>query len=943
MRTHSAGERALLGARYDLFLRVEAANANGTMIDLSTWCETVDVEADLDNGASRCTIALARESGSGGTQSLAPFMGASVLNRDNAAAYAPLLHPNRTVRVSTAVCLPGVGPGVGDWRVLFNGYTDDVQSGASPVTVSCRDNVKPLLDTHIEVPRSYGAVAPGVDAATVMQSIINDNVANPPALVLGPQGSPSWSLLTYLQDTVRVYEAIRALALQIGWDVRMRWSGATELLTLYQPARTKTVADFSLGPNEYVALPSLSINDDTIRNYVEVSYTDAITGIVSTVAAFDPASITAFGRRYMRIAESASSNIDSSAEAQAMADAALADLAFPRAAQEVEATYFWPVELGDLVSFAPNGVHYDSTQLLAVASFRHHLEHGSGTTTLRTSGKPAGAYAAWIAMSRPDPSGLLPGVPEFLDLAPPQELTASGIIVGWRLAGRVDLDTQAVIVSKSASLSIVTTTPTAVQVVNGAVTEYWLDVVPGGFFTIDTLLVQGGAGTVNLTPASIYNPLAVVPPPRGGTLGLTVVRVLSRAPETSITWTEPTITTRGVTLSTRPSTAIIHYRFAPVPIPAAAPWVIAPTPGTVSFLLDISAATIGLEYFAVSVDGVSEEIHLIRFDQNDLPVLDISVVESTPNVVTVTLAPDDDVVRWELYVKRGGIPTVTGAYPWDMDPAYLKYSGNRDKTQVAFAAGGNGVPGVDTWWFVALCFDKLGRRGADPSGFGLLVRGTSGPNTVGGISGASAVLSVEGPTTFIDVVWLNNSVVEAASSARFSVKVYENAVLVATQPAKTDHLGTDSIAAKGGWHRPCNPSSVGVGSYFTFDYDLELYDTGALVGRAAAQLQGWFLSAGFGSPPSGTPPVAVVSFAPPPSAAFDRLATWSTAATELELEWQSSTDNFATFSIVTNVILTPSTSDHILTGMLPGRSARTRSRYINGYGAGAWGAYSNVV
>ena len=99
----------------------------------------------------------------------------------------------------------------------------------------------------------------------------------------------------------------------------------------------------------------------------------------------------------MQIAEQSSSEIDDIAEANKMADAALADLKEPLADMTVSMPFFWPTELGDLYRFTANGHHFDTDQARAVVGFRHSLANrGVPTTQLELRGSTAGAHTAWI-------------------------------------------------------------------------------------------------------------------------------------------------------------------------------------------------------------------------------------------------------------------------------------------------------------------------------------------------------------------------------------------------------------------------------------------------------------------------------------------------------------------------------------------------------------------
>src|SRR5690606_16812904 len=126
-----------------------------------------------------------------------------------------------------------------------------------------------------------------------------------------------------------------------------------------------------------------------------------------TVVAEDPVSIARYGRRWMKIIEADDSPIDTEAEAQAMANAAVSDIAWPEAEQQIEALYFPAAEIGDLYRFRANGVHYDRDHDWAVASVRHFLALDRQRTTIRTRGKPAGMYRQWFRASSLPPSVVL--------------------------------------------------------------------------------------------------------------------------------------------------------------------------------------------------------------------------------------------------------------------------------------------------------------------------------------------------------------------------------------------------------------------------------------------------------------------------------------------------------------------------------------------------------
>jgi len=219
-----------------------------------------------------------------------------------------------------------------------------------------------------------------------------------------PPAPPSWWIHSYRQERVPVLDAMRNIAIQVGWDVRMRWSQdwLDYIMTAWQPERAKTVSDFVFGTSDYLDVRSLKLAIQGIRNVVQVIFSDSLAlaangvdALRRTVRVEDGASISKYGRRFCEIAEASTSQVDLETTATLEANAVLSDLSEPTAEQEIECQYLWAVELGDLYEFEPNGVHYSASQKLAVVAFRHELSSGFGRTTITCRGKPSGGHLAW--------------------------------------------------------------------------------------------------------------------------------------------------------------------------------------------------------------------------------------------------------------------------------------------------------------------------------------------------------------------------------------------------------------------------------------------------------------------------------------------------------------------------------------------------------------------
>jgi hypothetical protein len=397
------GERAVLaGAHINVYAKLEIQDSDGTWRDLTNlsgqdWLDRWTVDESVDDPVARASFVLRREIGA---LSLAPMMQTSLINRNAALAYVPLLTPPNLMRLSTATVANGVAPIAGNYHEIFRGPITNVDPSNPDdgITVQCLDQGHLLQNVMIEEERQY-STSGGSPVQNVMQDIMDDWL--PTAFSLITPVSPGWDITKYTQAKVNVLQAISDLAAQIGWDIRYVYQAATDIaeLRFFQPDRTRAVADWTFGPDEYTRLPMSDVNDLDVRNAARVNYVDA-TGTKQTVLRESLTSIAIFGRRYMEITEDDSSNIDTAVEANAMGDAAIADLGIPIMEHQIETLHFWPLQLNDLCTFLANGVQYSADQTLAAIAFRHDGAGGHATTTISCRGKPAGAYRKWLRKSK---------------------------------------------------------------------------------------------------------------------------------------------------------------------------------------------------------------------------------------------------------------------------------------------------------------------------------------------------------------------------------------------------------------------------------------------------------------------------------------------------------------------------------------------------------------
>ena len=176
---------------------------------------------------------------------------------------------------------------------------------------------------------------------------------------------------------------------------------------MWDPDRAKFTADELIEEDDYLDITQLSRGVTRIRNICKVSYHD-ITQTpnadgeypIQTATAADASSQTKYGVRFCAIQDTP--QIDTLAEAQALADAVVADLSEPEALATITFPYRRTIDIEDLLQLQPNGIHFTSAQLLSIVGYRHQADQNGGfTTTVQVRGKPASRYKKWFKRIRP--------------------------------------------------------------------------------------------------------------------------------------------------------------------------------------------------------------------------------------------------------------------------------------------------------------------------------------------------------------------------------------------------------------------------------------------------------------------------------------------------------------------------------------------------------------
>lgn len=274
---------------------------------------------------------------------------------------------------------------------------------------------------YIGVPASGG-----YPVQQVMQNLLDDNRGiGDSAVTLYTPTSPSWSIFEFLQQRSFTLDALKTLANQIGWDVRPIWrSGTSQFeLTLYAPERDSPTVVHTFAPRDYEELKGLALNILEIRNHWFIWYPDSAdlwpdgTPKRKQVEVKDDDSIDKYGDLIAEIQEDQTGLINTSTEANRLANAALSDSAEPTAAISAQLTRAFPwVELNDYYTFSANpAAGFDGDTSLAVTGFKETTEFGtdgkgSVKTSLTCRGKPTIGAKTHIKKTE-HPNQKLPAVP----------------------------------------------------------------------------------------------------------------------------------------------------------------------------------------------------------------------------------------------------------------------------------------------------------------------------------------------------------------------------------------------------------------------------------------------------------------------------------------------------------------------------------------------------
>lgn len=387
----------LQGESRETHWRLLIEDADGTMRDYADqggvdWRDSAEWGKTVDSVMADGVVELAREAGG---LSLAPMVDGSSLNRNAAGGTAPAIDMGRALEIWVQVTAGGAAAVEADWVLVYDAIIQKVD-WAKTLKLSTLDRSS-LLNKIIRTDTTYGTPG-GTAVETVMQQVIDDNLGVG-VFTLQVPTSPGFMVTEYPHgDGTLVGKTVR----QALDDLSAAFAGYVDYraaLTLIVPDRTEPTAvsaDATIGPEHYKAIPKLDVDLDAIRNVVRVTFRNVATGEVEFVEVTHAGSIAAYDEQFIGITEGDTSPIDTTPEATDMANDVLSDLAVQRVQQQVQDWFFYPVELGDHITWKANGKHYDTDQHWAVTGYRHRLSRTARETTFDVRGAASGGYRRWI-------------------------------------------------------------------------------------------------------------------------------------------------------------------------------------------------------------------------------------------------------------------------------------------------------------------------------------------------------------------------------------------------------------------------------------------------------------------------------------------------------------------------------------------------------------------
>lgn len=398
MRTVTSAQLAALRAAHRIEdLRVWIADVDSTLVDRTAQVLDVEWGSTADQHAVTASITLQLATAD---ESLAPRMSAT-----------PPIESAREVVIEVVVAEADATVTSSDWVEVFRGYVDEWADGGlrGELMLTCLDGWYVLQETDIEVPFEYGSEE-GEPIDEVLQQYL-DETLGVDAPTLAVAGLPTTVVYEGVQQPGKLTQALQRLLDLDGWDLRYRRNQADDgwEFVYFEPPRTTTEPLVSFDAHHY---GEISEHRSSLRDVRTVCTVDWAEG-EDLVVVEDTAAIAALkamghptGRKVLAVDATRDQQFQSAEMAGRLGDAVVADLSQPLVTATVDlGRVWWPVEIGDLYEFAPDGVHYSEPVVMAVTrwSTRFQRMEGGGftrSTVLGLRGRPTGGTTRWRRLAK---------------------------------------------------------------------------------------------------------------------------------------------------------------------------------------------------------------------------------------------------------------------------------------------------------------------------------------------------------------------------------------------------------------------------------------------------------------------------------------------------------------------------------------------------------------
>jgi hypothetical protein len=369
------------------------------------WLKTWRVDpASVDTPIGSASFTLHRQVDG---VSLAPLVTSSALNQSES-VFAPALDFGREVEFRICNMPKGVEPDTDDWLAGFHwrGITDDIEwpRKTGDITVPARDYSGRLADTMMRTEARYGDPDTPPDAFDVMQEYVDAHMGAGQYDLDDLTTGARFAVTEWIPKDVYVWEGLQQIALQWGGKSIRQVDGPTESkVSIIEPDREATAADYAVSPNTYIEVHAVSTEGKNLRTIVRGRCVDSATGeiLVSQLPAeedvpTDPL-VDLYGPVLLAFDEDQASAVDTQPELDDMVAAAYADVSNPMFPVEIETKFAPFAAVDDMVDWLPNDILWDESMVAALVSVSHSGDApGVARTRWQCSGRQKGHWQEWI-------------------------------------------------------------------------------------------------------------------------------------------------------------------------------------------------------------------------------------------------------------------------------------------------------------------------------------------------------------------------------------------------------------------------------------------------------------------------------------------------------------------------------------------------------------------